>query len=130
MNEQVKERIASIMTEENLTPNAFSRKVGIDPSGFQRKMKGVSPFTNKDFDKIQNAFGILRSWILTGEGEKYLRYQTRVEQINEHNHGDAWNIYGTDGAAEFVSLKKEVEMLRVHKGNGKAVFTICLLSSS
>lgn len=97
------------MAEENLTPNAFSRKVGIDPSGFQRKMKGVSPFTNKDFDKIQNAFGILRSWILTGEGEKCSRDQTRVEQRNEYVLGDAWNIVGADG---IVALKKEVEMLR------------------
>lgn len=64
------ERIGSFIEESGETKNSFSTRVGINPSNFNRKMKGELPFTNKDFAKIHEATGLSPDWIKTGEGEK------------------------------------------------------------
>lgn len=67
--EEIIERLESILKERGDTKNAFSIKVGINPSNFNRKMKGDIPFTSKDFAKISDAIGINRDWLEKGIGE-------------------------------------------------------------
>lgn len=67
---EIIERLESILKESGDTKNAFSIKVGINPSNFNRKMKGDIPFTPKDFAKISEALGIDKDWLETGKGEK------------------------------------------------------------
>lgn len=67
---EIIERLESILKESGDTKNAFSIKVGINPSNFNRKMKGDIPFTSKDFAKISEALGIDRKWLETGNGEE------------------------------------------------------------
>lgn len=67
--ENVIKRLTSILKERGDTKNAFAISVGINPSNFNRKMKGEIPFTDKDFAKISQATGLSRDWLELGEGE-------------------------------------------------------------
>lgn len=68
--EGIIERIEVLMKKEADNPNSFSKKVGIDPSGFRKKMKGDSPIMPRDIKKISDALGVDREWLETGEGLK------------------------------------------------------------
>ncbi len=65
----VVERLEAILKKRGETKNAFSISVGINPSNFNRKMRGDIPFTDKDFTKISQATGLSRDWLELGEGE-------------------------------------------------------------
>jgi phage repressor protein C with HTH and peptisase S24 domain len=69
--EGIIERIEVLMKKEADNPNSFSKKVGIDPSGFRKKMKGDSPIMSRDLKKISDALGVDREWLETGDGEPY-----------------------------------------------------------
>ena len=64
------ERVAELIKELGLTPNAFAKEVGLGSSNLSRKLKGSTPFTAKDFVKICDTIGVNREWLETGEGEK------------------------------------------------------------
>lgn len=64
------ERVAELIKELGLTPNAFAKEVGLGSSNLSRKLKGSTPFTVKDFVKICDSIGVNREWLETGEGEK------------------------------------------------------------
>ena len=55
-----------VLSDMGLTRNAFSKSVGLGASNFNRKMKGLSPFTKRDFMLISKATGISREWIEFG----------------------------------------------------------------
>lgn len=63
-------RIKVLMSEGADNANSFSKKVGIDPSGFRKKMKGESPVMPRDIKLICDTIGVNREWLETGEGEK------------------------------------------------------------
>ena len=63
-------RIKVLMSEGADNANSFSKKVGIDPSGFRKKMKGESPVMPRDVKLICDALGVNREWLETGEGAK------------------------------------------------------------
>lgn len=63
-------RIKVLMSEGADNANSFSKKVGIDPSGFRKKMKGESPVMPRDIKLICDALGVNREWLETGDGEK------------------------------------------------------------
>ena len=63
-------RIKVLMSEGADNANSFSKKVGIDPSGFRKKMKGESPVMPRDIKLICDTLGVNREWLETGEGEK------------------------------------------------------------
>lgn len=64
------ERINELIKELGLTPNSFAKEVGLGSSNLSRKLKGNTPFTQKDFVKISDSIGVNREWLETGEGEK------------------------------------------------------------
>lgn len=63
-------RIKVLMSEGADNANSFSKKVGIDPSGFRKKMKGESPVMPRDIKLICDTLGVNREWLETGEGDK------------------------------------------------------------
>ena len=64
------ERVAELIKELGLTPNAFAKEAGLGSSNLSRKLKGSTPFTAKDSVKICDSIGVNREWPETGEGEK------------------------------------------------------------
>lgn len=68
--EGIIERINALMGREADTVNSFSKKVGIDPSGLRKKLKGESPIKPRDIKLISDALGVSREWIETGSGEE------------------------------------------------------------
>lgn len=69
--EKIIERMSHLMKREGLTKNAFATKVGINPSNFNRKMKGEIPFTIRDITKVSKNIGVNTEWLETGDGEPY-----------------------------------------------------------
>lgn len=73
-------RLQAVLKDRGETKNAFSIIVGINPSNFNRKMRGEIPFAEKDFTKINKSIGVSRSWLEYGDGDMYDR---SIEQANE-----------------------------------------------
>ncbi len=67
--DEVIRRVNELIRELGLTPNAFAKEVGLGSSNLSRKLKGTTPFTNKDFAKISEALRINRDWLENGTGE-------------------------------------------------------------
>lgn len=71
-------RINSLMEKEADNPNSFSKKIGIDPSGFRKKMKGETPIMPKDIKKICEAFGVSKEWLEEGKGDIYINGNVNI----------------------------------------------------
>lgn len=71
-------RINSLMEREADNPNSFSKKIGIDPSGFRKKMKGETPIMPKDIKKICEAFGVSKEWLEEGKGDIYINGNVNI----------------------------------------------------
>lgn len=69
--EGIIERIKVLMDKDADNANSFSKKVGIDSSGFRKKLKGETAIMPKDIVKICNALRVRREWLENGEGEPY-----------------------------------------------------------
>ena len=83
MNEGIIERLEMVLSDMGLTRNAFSKSVGLGASNFNRKMKGLSPFTKRDFVLISKATGISREWIEFGDGDMMAKHGVTVPQVEE-----------------------------------------------
>lgn len=64
-------RINRLMEKEADNPNSFSKKIGIDSSGFRKKLKGETPIMPKDIKKICEAFGVSKEWLEEGKVNIY-----------------------------------------------------------
>lgn len=71
-------RINSLMEKEADNPNSFSKKIGIDPSGFRKKMKGETPIMPKDIKKICEALGVSKEWLEEGKGDIYINGNVNI----------------------------------------------------
>lgn len=71
-------RINSLMEREADNPNSFSKKIGIDPSGFRKKMKGETPIMPKDIKKICDALGVSKEWLEEGKGDIYINGNVNI----------------------------------------------------
>lgn len=78
MDEVIK-RVNELIRELGLTPNAFAKEVGLGSSNLSRKLKGTTPFTNKDFAKISGALDISREWLEHGIGDRKKPYHDFVD---------------------------------------------------
>lgn len=66
------DRVSELVREKGMTINSLAKEVGIGSSNMSRKMKGMTPFTNKDYLKISNTMNVSREWLENGVGEKYI----------------------------------------------------------
>jgi len=73
-----------------LSYSAFAIKVGIDPSGFHKMLKGQMPITKGALNKIATAYNLRLEWLLTGE-EPMHRAKSAAAPIL-----DASDIHKTD----------------------------------
>lgn len=69
--DMITERIKELVAESGLVPRNFSIKAGIDPSGFAKKLKGTSPWTINDVNKLNQNMGVRKGWLVDGEGQKF-----------------------------------------------------------
>lgn len=72
------DRLLLFISKTGETKNSFSTKAGINPSNFNRKMKGELSFTNKDFAKICAYTGVSREWLESGKGEMFVTEDDRA----------------------------------------------------
>ena len=99
------ERLNSFIKEKGETKNSFSTKVGINPSNFNRKMKGELPFTNKDFVKIYTSTGLGLKWLEFGEGDMIAEQPAIQEEDKpQSSQSDAKPFYDVDFALGFGSM--------------------------
>ena len=63
------ERINVLMNEAGMTNRRFALSVGIDPSGFDKKTKGIQTWTVNDVSKICEKMKVRKGWLLDGEGQ-------------------------------------------------------------
>ena len=61
------------------SPSAFATKIGMNPSLFTRKMKGVTPITKNDFVRVYDALGVNIEWLRDGVGD--MRSPQKVEEL-------------------------------------------------
>lgn len=60
-------RIVDFVEFETSMPNAaFAKKAGIDPSGFNKMLKGQLPITKGTVAKIASAYNLRTEWLLNG----------------------------------------------------------------
>lgn len=58
--------------ECDITPTEFACKVGIDPSGLIKMLKGQAKITKNTITKICNTLSVSADWLVVGEGEIYV----------------------------------------------------------
>ena len=105
MNEGIIKRLELVLSDMGMTKNAFSKSVGLGSSNFNRKMKGVSPFTKRDFVLISKATGISRQWIEFGDGDMTSTQGEIVPQVEDDKPtGDGKPFYDVDFALGFNEM--------------------------
>lgn len=65
-------RIKQIMEDFGHDNNKFALTVNIEPTIFDKKTKGMLPWTIEDVDKISKALNIRKSWLLDGTGQIFV----------------------------------------------------------
>lgn len=70
-------RVEWLQKKSGMTKREFALEMNIDPANFNRKVKGVQVWTEKDFQKFAER-GVNVEWLKTGEGEPY----EPIEEIN------------------------------------------------
>lgn len=65
-------RIVDFIEFEAFMPNAaFAKKAGIDPSGFNKMLKGQLPITKGTIAKIASTYNLRTEWLLDGVEPMY-----------------------------------------------------------
>lgn len=68
-NQDVLQRVTSLVDSfEYNSRSDFAKVVGLDPSGFRKKLKGEGVFTKMDINRICGATGINEEWLAYGKG--------------------------------------------------------------
>lgn len=103
------DRVSELVREKGMTINSLAREVGIGSSNLSRKMKGMTPFTNKDYLKICDTLNVSREWLENGVGDKYIGNKSSEEAYaEEFAHVD--NI--TAATERIKALERENKLLR------------------
>ena len=69
--QEIDERIKEVIAESLLNDIKFANKASIDQSSFNKKIRGISPWTISDINKICTAFNVRKGWLIDGEGQKF-----------------------------------------------------------
>ena len=75
------ERINVLVNEAGMTNRRFALSVGIDPSGFDKKTKGIQPWTVNDVNKLSEKLRVRKGWLLDGEGQMMKAPDEVLDQI-------------------------------------------------
>lgn len=83
----LRDRIEMILQIEGMAQRAFASKVGINQSNLSQIMLGNRAVPKNLPSKIANAFPEIRiEWILTGEGEMYIKDQHLADKRSLREH--------------------------------------------
>ncbi len=63
-------RLKTYLSDNEITPRSFAIKCGIDPSNFQKMLKGEQVISEKTIKKISANSLLNRDWLITGKGER------------------------------------------------------------
>lgn len=115
--EGVKKRIEVLIEQKECSVSGFAKKVGIDPSNLQKKLKGMQPFTAKDLYKISTSLNISVDWLKTGVGEMRRVAMPEVGNIsNVHHFANSILSTGNNSGSVLVqNAPDSEEAVSIHK---------------
>lgn len=123
MKGNVIDRLNRVIEYMCITPAELAKKSDIDPSNFNKMLKGQLNITPKTIKKIAHANGVSNDWLLNGDG-KMLSPQSNNVTINggeiQNNIGGqmvnislpekgSQKIIKPDGTVEVHSMGKNIE---------------------
>jgi len=121
--EGLTQRIKAMVDESCMTYRKFAITAGIDPSGFDKKMKGILQWTVNDINKICSNLNIRRGWLVDGEGQQFKAPDeildkipaTQTDSTNNQKLNNAVDLF-TDQALRMekfiVMLSNEISEVR------------------
>ncbi len=83
MTNKIATRLKTYLSDNQISPRAMAIKCGIDPSNFQKMLKGDQTISEKSINKISSSCDINVEWLLTGEGEMLKENNTSVTEVTE-----------------------------------------------
>lgn len=101
----IAKRLTEYMNQKGHTANSLAKEIGIDPSNFNKMLKGEQKITDKTVAKIVNALEINRSWLLTGDGNM-MEDNTEISSLPKKRipfYDDIATIGGTNSLVADVS---------------------------
>ena len=67
------QRLEEIIADKRVkSKRAFALSIGVDPSFFDKMVKGATSITAAYADKIAEKYGVNKEWLFTGTGPKYV----------------------------------------------------------
>lgn len=69
---EIIQRIRELIDDSLLSEAAFAAKVGLGPSNFHKKLRGMQKLTPRDIKMICEARNVFPEWLKYGRGEKYV----------------------------------------------------------
>lgn len=106
--EEIVGRIQDLMGELRYrSVRAFANDVGVDCSNLAKKLKGISPFTERDINAISYALNVSKTWLSSGIGSRYLT----VKPFEEDEKLDCYTKLQIDKAR----LEEKVKCLENEK---------------
>ena len=106
---EIRRRIDDFIEYEALvSPTEFANKAGIDPSGLIKMLKGQMKITLATLRKISDAYRVNISWLVTGEGEMFMKNDISNEgpqdTVPEIGYKDGSPYYDVDFECGFDEL--------------------------
>lgn len=95
--EGIRSRFKEALDKMNLSTRAFALQVGIDPSNFAKKMKGVLNFTTKDYRAVSTLSVINPEWLVDGTGEMFNEEPQNIKDVKGVPYYDVDFNLGFDG---------------------------------
>lgn len=123
MKGDVIDRLNRVIEYMCITPAELAKKSDVDPSNFNKMLKGQLNITPKTIKKIVNATGVSNDWLSNGDGEMLSPQSNNVTingNENQNNIGGqmvnislpekgSQKIIKPDGTVEVHSMDKNIE---------------------
>ncbi|EGG56559.1 hypothetical protein HMPREF9442_00561 [Paraprevotella xylaniphila YIT 11841] len=123
MKGDVIDRLNRVIEYMCITPAELAKKSDVDPSNFNKMLKGQLNITPKTIKKIVNATGVSNDWLSNGDGEMLSPQSNNVTingNENQNNIGEqnikislpetgTQKIIKPDGTVEVHSMGKNID---------------------
>lgn len=80
----VRDNIRKVIADMDISVRQFAMRAGLDPSNFNRKLKGEQPLKPRDIEKLEKS-DINPHFLLTGSGDMYTDNETGKGTGNRSN---------------------------------------------
>lgn len=123
MKGDVIDRLNRVIEYMCITPAELAKKSDVDPSNFNKMLKGQLNITPKTIKKIVNATGVSNDWLSNGDGEMLSPQSNNVTINGNENQNNisgqmvnislpekgSQKIIKPDGTVEVHSMDKNIE---------------------